>query len=897
MDHKKQEISPSYACTALTSAAVSELHLTAIERYTSYLKSFYTKMTLPRSDKWPFIQSMKYINLVLIEKDDLKREEVDEFTRAVVHGNISLIARKRKPITFKQIACQGDGTRPKCILIEGAPGIGKSTFAWKMCRKWGKGKILEQYKLVVWLRLRDLRVRQAEKLMHLFYHPDLRVQEEITKEIISIRGRGVLLLLEGYDELPAKMRAKASLFIDIITGKELPEATVLILTRPSATKFLLTRYRSDVSQYIEILGFTQEDIQSYLQSVTKDNPSLLDELQNYLSCYPHIRKMMYTPQNCAIVAEVYLENRKENQIIPRTKTEVYSSLVRSLLLRYLYEHPEHGSKSWNLRNICDALPVDVHQKLCELGRVAYEGILQDQQVIFSNLPDTFETFSLMDCSPELYLDKGASVSYNFLHITLQEYMAAFYLSQQQVWQQLDHFRSYGDDYHQFYKHFRPVLQFLAGLSLQKLSRCVPNQVRSLLSWSDKETGMDSYSTNDDLHISVDALHWIFEAHNSVLTKNLLSSDQSVVVNRQFIDTSHPSDVNFNTFVLGYCIAHSDSAWKINFTDCGIGDELVKMFVHGIMEAKSNSNGHILSLQLADNCITSTGALQLFSIPTNLISKTEELDLSGIDLDEETCEAFAHSISVMHHLKVLCLDSIPIGSDNAYMIKSLFALKYLQTLSLSRTGIGVEDCEALSKLMSSSQFLEELYIGYGNAIIPAAVEHIIIGLSNCSTLKVLDMSRTSISDKNCSSLASVLKVHNSLERLFLWECNIDADGAYQLAQALIINIKLEILNLNGNPIEIRGASDFAEMLLHNRSLVGLHLSDDSVGVDGTVKIMEALLHNRTLERLELLDEYQYDHSVKACEAYDMVKSRILGWDTDDQSMAEAYYMQDMQTTEL
>ena len=57
------------------------------------------------------------------------------------------------------------------------------------------------------------------------------------QEIVKRRGKGLLLLLEGFDELPTDLRTQHSLFMRIITGLELPEATVMITSRPSA-KFL-----------------------------------------------------------------------------------------------------------------------------------------------------------------------------------------------------------------------------------------------------------------------------------------------------------------------------------------------------------------------------------------------------------------------------------------------------------------------------------------------------------------------------------------------------------------------------------------------------------------------------------------------------------------------------------
>ena len=129
---------------------------------------------------------------------------------------------------------------------------------------------------------------------------------------------------------------------------------------------------------------------------------------------------MYIPLNSAIVVEVYRNSRKDETLVPKTMTELYSSLVRDLLLRHLLDHPVHGkNRRWRVHSFSD-LPQDVYQQLCELGRIAYEGIVQDQLVIFSDLPEDFETLGLMQCAPELYVGEGAAVSYNFLHLTVQE---------------------------------------------------------------------------------------------------------------------------------------------------------------------------------------------------------------------------------------------------------------------------------------------------------------------------------------------------------------------------------------------------------------------------------------------------------------------------------------------
>ena len=343
---------------------------TPVLQYASFLKSVYTRTKLPIYDKWPQVKSKKYINLALIEKEDITKPEVDQFMRATIHGNIDDIKKSKRAMDIGQIAQLPDGSQPKCILVEGAPGVGKSTFAWKLCRKWGKGKLLQlkQYQLVVLLRLRDKSVRAAMNVSDLFQYRDPQIQQAAVEEIQKTWGKGVLLLFEGYDELPEELRTESSVFLDVITGRQLPEATVLITTRPWASEFLHQECKGCISQHIEILGFTKDNIQSYLESTIPDDPSLLADLKKYISCYPHIGSLMYIPLNSAIVVEVYRNSRKDQILVPKTMTELYSSLVRSLLLRHLLDHPLHSRKRrWRVRSFND-LPQDVHQQLCELGK-------------------------------------------------------------------------------------------------------------------------------------------------------------------------------------------------------------------------------------------------------------------------------------------------------------------------------------------------------------------------------------------------------------------------------------------------------------------------------------------------------------------------------------------------
>ena len=798
----------------------------------------------------------KYINLALIEKEDITKPEAYQFMRATIHGNIDDIKKSKRATDIDQVAQLPDGSQPKCILVEGAPGVGKSTFAWKLCCKWGKGRSLQQYQLVVLLRLRDKNVRAAKNISDLFQYHKRHIQQPVVEEIQGMGGEGVLLLFEGYDELPKELRTESSIFLDVITGRELPEATVLITSRPWASEFLHRECKEQISQHIEILGFTKDNIQSYLESTIPDDPSLLPGLKKYISCYPHIGSLMYIPLNSAIVVEVYRNSRKDDTLVPKTMTELYSSLVRDLLLRHLLDHPVHGKKRrWRVRSFSD-LPQDVHQQLCEVGRIAYEGILHDQQVIFSDLPEDFETLGLMQCAPELYVGEGAAVSYNFLHLTVQEYLAAFHLSQQPVEKQIEHFREYKQQQQQQQQrqqHFHMVLRFLSGLrkfsgysSAVLNTLCVEKSIGD--STSDGESGDDPASVVG--RITFDTLHWLFEAHDNDAIAKLLGSSDIQLKQRSSQVTP------FDCFVLGYCVSHSNCTWKIDLGFCHIGEDKVEMLVRGAVEEETHCTGEISEIDLSKNDITSEGVKHLLKFPKQIINKLETLTLRYNKLNSESCAVLAHLIPHVPHLKKLNLSDNPnIGQGGTVpLMTSLTTPNSLEELWLTKTRLGVEDCQALSELLSSSTSLKELDIS-GNNLPPEAAELTISGLHHNTTLKKLDMWCSHFSLQNTISLASVLRTNHTLVDLDLADCDIDSDGACQLVSALCTNDTLQELLMGGNPIGVKGAAALSEMFLKNKSLKVLYLQDDPIGEEGTQKLIDSLTHNTTVEKLILPLKYK------------------------------------------
>ena len=110
----------------------------------------------------------------------------------------------------------------KFVLVEGAPGIGKTFFCSELYRKWATLQSLQEYKIALHLKLRQERVQIAKSLRDIlaFFHLDTEFCARVEKEIYDSDGKDVLFILDGFDELPSPLIWDMNSFImKVIRGQ------------------------------------------------------------------------------------------------------------------------------------------------------------------------------------------------------------------------------------------------------------------------------------------------------------------------------------------------------------------------------------------------------------------------------------------------------------------------------------------------------------------------------------------------------------------------------------------------------------------------------------------------------------------------------------------------------
>lgn len=798
----------------------------ATSHYVGYLKAYYSRTLvppeIPEHPTFPPAGSKIYINLALVKKEDISQSQADAFTKATLHGNIDEIRRMKEQIHLEDVFKPEGQTSLKYILVEGAPGVGKSTLAWELCQRWDVMAAMRRFSLVVLLRLREKRVQEARTVADLFYHDDSTLQEAVACEVVANNGLNTLLILDGFDEYPSHLR-KASLVAEIIQGTCLPNCTVLVTSRPSARADLLF-VQSQTHKHIEVLGFTQKHIEEYACSVLGSDKQLLSDFLTYISTNQTIRNIMYVPLNCAIVVNIYQENRMADMPIPQTMTQLYADLSHSLLRNYLTEKGD--TRAVRLPQKLEDLQPNLRIQLMNLARFAFEGVVREK-VIFSDLP---EGLGFVNETEELYCSNSPT-TYNFHHLTLQEFLGALYVSMLPLEPVNERMKAF--EQHSNKKQMDVLWRFVAGLT----------SFRGI-GW---EVVQAKRGQKKDGKVTPFLIQCLYEAQEEAANESVLGTGEVV-----FKGAGSMSPVD--CFALGHCIAASKCVWELMLDWNGMGAEMVEMLMYG-MKSKKEVGGCIRKLDLSFNPIQCEGVAYLTIIqPPKVLQQLSELNLQFCELDTNAPNLLSTIIpDVMTSLRMLNISMNRAGAGGmAKLLTSLSSLSSFHTLIMHNTSIARDDLTALSQLIRPTGSLRTLWIG--DEGMPAEYTELmmktVLSPSSLTELAIFGLDLTS-----CYAVFTFLEDNSNLTWLTTHFCKIGSHGTSCLANALHKNTTLKTLQLFmlqvplSGLIGTEGALALSKMLKINSSLEWLRIdADNSLGYDGIGAILSSIQDNSTLKEL-------------------------------------------------
>ncbi|XP_067019540.1 uncharacterized protein [Acropora muricata] len=318
------------------------------------------------------------------------------------------------------------------VLVEGSPGIGKTTFCLKLVYDWANGAMPRNFpcfKLVFLLKCRDIIKDVVEEIFEQLLPEDLKekTKEALVNFLEDLNNQEqILIILDGLDELPEESEDHVN---KVLGRKKLAFCYVLATTREEKGIYTRQQFKFDIC--LAIKGFSEEDsfeyIRKHFRDIGTEDSSKGERLIEEVKQNPLLSDLQSNPLNLLLLCVVYEEHEGS---LPSCITDLYQTIVRYLLRRYCAKEELKASEK------DEDLDKQFEIPILALGELAWKCLLSDRLSFYEDELEELERSNENIVARRLGLVyKEESLkrlrprhAYSFLHKTFQEYLAASHIA-------------------------------------------------------------------------------------------------------------------------------------------------------------------------------------------------------------------------------------------------------------------------------------------------------------------------------------------------------------------------------------------------------------------------------------------------------------------------------------
>ena len=829
----------------------------------------YCRFRLPLDNQWPPVRSESFVPISLrVMRDDASKQYLE----------------------LSDILEGGEPRQISTVLIEGAPGIGKTATSLTICKEWTSGEHFKNFDILLFWSMKDPTLHNMKNIDELFFHDSDEISHSVASAVRRESGKGVLFVFDGWDELPPNVSHDRNFCLfNIIKGKRFPFSSVVVTSRPIESQHLLQTSMFD--RHIEICGFTSESIIQYIERCFLHTPDRAAKLVSTIRKRPDIESICYVPMNCAIVSYVYDKLKK----LPTTFTQFYSYLTLNGLLRNIQLRGSDEEMLVKQLQCVNELPINVRKLYMALCELAFRGLVSNMHsfprdkivAVCQSTPKIIVNVDNLGIlqAVNVFHVTGVDSSFHFLHSTVQEFMAARYLASLGKNDQMYYIKHY-----LHYMPFEMVWQFYCGISAEQktlfdseIIKTFQERITELSCLHEEKTseylGSDRFcggEVSPDTNESVPALS---DEEKVAKGKPPLPSSLTLFPPSTAVDPVPSTTLSISTaLTTGGDVVGSagpqnlESLSGISRTITGVTAELAFVAPSEkvdtrcllfILRCVYESQEPILCQRIARSCQNQLNFhLSLSAVDANAVgyliargSKQWKVSFICCGLGAKELKTLKHQIALPEktgRIQALTISDNPLDTTAIEQLLEMHqALKNLQTLSLQSTQLNDESIDfLLTFLQGVISSLKTLNLA-DNDISDEGIGTLSTVLLKCAHLSELNLSYNVLSEVSMNHLASVITAGCQMSSLVLRGNSIGDEGIEILLACMGEGYPLKHLDLSNNDVTSEGAalvaSALCSLLVHMETLA---LDSNAIGTEGADLIFSALQCNSSIQKLAL-----------------------------------------------